>query len=148
MLRGRLKSMSIIKVRRTLKMLNSFTHPTLWRLEKNGDPFQPPSSWTGPRLKDLIFRLTNHESCHLSYICWNLRFACSFFFFLRFIYYLFIYFIYFWLHRVLVAARGIFVVACGIFSCGTELLSSCGAQAPGRVGSVVVVCGVHSAWAL
>ena len=37
-------------------------------------------------------------------------------------------FIYFWLHRVLVAACGIFVEACGIFRCGTWALH-CGAWA-------------------
>ena len=42
------------------------------------------------------------------------------FFFFK-IYLLFVDFIYFWLHRVLVAARRIFAVACG-------LLSSCGMQ--------------------
>ena len=57
------------------------------------------------------------------------------FFFFK-IYYLFIYFIiYFWLHRVLVAARGLFVAARG-------LLSSCGVQAPGCAGSVV--CGTRA----
>ena len=60
----------------------------------------------------------------------------SFFFFLRFIYY----FIYFWLSQALVAAAGIFVEACGIFSLQCTvclgfclvavhwLLSSCGTQ--------------------
>ena len=50
--------------------------------------------------------------------------GCNFLFFFffkkRFIYYLFIYLIYFWLCRVLVAARGIFVEACEIFRCGTR----------------------------
>ena len=41
-------------------------------------------------------------------------------------------FIYLWLCRVLVATHRIFVAVCG-------LLSSCGARAPERVGSVV--CG-------
>ena len=66
---------------------------------------------------------------------------------------------------VLVAARGIFIEARGIFRCDVQalrcgaraslwlwhagfLFSSCGAQAPGCVGSVVVVCGVQSTWAL
>ena len=49
-----------------------------------------------------------------------------FFFFFK----IYLLFIYFWLHWVLVAARRLFVVVCG-------LLSSCGAQAPGCVGSVV-----------
>ena len=62
-------------------------------------------------------------------------------FFLRFIYLLFIYLIYFWLHQV-------FVVACGILRCGTLVLR-CGTrpslqlQAPGHVGSVVVVRGLQ-----
>ena len=43
-----------------------------------------------------------------------------------FIYHLFFVFIYlFWLHRVLVAARGIFVVACGLLVAACRLLS-CG----------------------
>ena len=50
-------------------------------------------------------------------------------------FYLFIYLI--WLRRVLVAARGIFIEACGIFRCGAQaslvvacgLLSSCGMKA-------------------
>ena len=66
--------------------------------------------------------------------------------------------LFFWLHRVLVAACGIFVEACGIFHCGTGSalwcagfslvvacgfsLSSCGAWAPGCVGSVV--CGMRA----
>ena len=72
--------------------------------------------------------------------------------------YLFTYFIYFWLHQVLVEACGIFIEACGIFRCGTWaslklwcadfLFSSCGAQALGCVGSVVVAQGFQSAWAL
>ena len=40
--------------------------------------------------------------------------------------------------RGLSLGRGLFVAACG-------LLSSCGVQAPGRVGSVVVVRGFQSA---
>ena len=51
---------------------------------------------------------------------------------------LFIYFsiyLFIWLHRVLVAARGIFVVECG-------LLSSCGSRALERPGSVVVAHGL------
>ena len=55
------------------------------------------------------------------------------FFFFK-IYLLFIYFIYFWLHLVLVVAH--------------RLLSSCGVQAPGCMGSVVVACGFQSPWAL
>ena len=46
-------------------------------------------------------------------------------------------FIYFWLRWVLVVARRIFVEAGGIFVVVCGLLSSCGAQALGRVGSVV-----------
>ena len=67
----------------------------------------------------------------------------SFFFLKKRFIYLFIYLIhlFFLLHRVLVAARGIFVVVCG-------LLSSCGAQAPGCVGFVVVACGFQSTWPL
>ena len=62
---------------------------------------------------------------------------------------LFIYFIIiFWLHWVLVVACGVFVVARGLFVLVRGLLSSCGARAPGCVGSVVVVCGVQSVWAL
>ena len=70
--------------------------------------------------------------------------------------YLFILFI--WLHRVLVAARGIFVEAHRLFmaahgllsNCGVRVFffSSCGVQAPGHVGSVVVVRGFQSVWAL
>ena len=41
--------------------------------------------------------------------------------------YLFYLFIHFWLRRVLVVARGIFVEACGIFPCGTPALH-CGAK--------------------
>ena len=41
--------------------------------------------------------------------------------------YLFIYYLS-WLHRVLVAAHGIFVVACGLLSCGRQTLS-CGMHA-------------------
>ena len=56
--------------------------------------------------------------------------------------------IYFWLCRVLVAARGMFVEACGwdlslrragfslVTACGFSL-SSCGVQVPEHVGSVV-----------
>ena len=44
-------------------------------------------------------------------------------------------FIYFWLHQVLVVARRPFVAVC-------RLLSSCGAQAPKRAGSVVVAHGL------
>ena len=60
----------------------------------------------------------------------------------------FIYFIYFWLHWVLVAACGIFVEARGIFVVVHRLLSSCGTQAPGYMGSVVVALRFQSAWAL
>ena len=84
---------------------------------------------------------------------WPIDFCCCFFKDLLFIIYLLIYF---WLCRVLVAAHGVFVAACRIFSCGmwalccsvraspqlwhvVFLFSSCGAQAQGRVGSVVVV---------
>ena len=64
--------------------------------------------------------------------------------------YLFIYL--FWLLRVLAVAHGVFIEACGIFRCGGSSLwhagfslvaacgfslSSCGAWAPERVGSVV-----------
>ena len=58
----------------------------------------------------------------------------------------FFFLIYFWLHWVSVAARGIFVEACGLLSsCGVRvfLFSSCGARVPEHVGSVV--CGT---WAL
>ena len=75
-----------------------------------------------------------------------------------------IFFFFFWLRWVLVAARRIFVEACGIFHCdawalglfvaGRGLLSSCvcrffslsscGAWAPECVGSVVVVHGLSS----
>ena len=50
-----------------------------------------------------------------------------------YIYICFLYFIdlFIWLHWVLVAAHGLFAVACG-------LLSSCGVQALERAGSVVV----------
>ena len=51
--------------------------------------------------------------------------CCSYLFFL-------IFYLFFWLHRVLVVAHRIFVMAHG-------LLSSCGARAPKRKGSVV--CG-------
>ena len=44
----------------------------------------------------------------------------------------------FWLRHVLVAAHGLFVVACRLLvvACGFSL-SSCGTRAPGRVGSAV-----------
>lgn len=42
-------------------------------------------------------------------------------------------FIYFWLHQVLLAVQGNFVAACR--------LSSCGARAPGYMGSVVATAG-------
>ena len=42
---------------------------------------------------------------------------------------------------------GSFVAACGLFV-ACRLLSSCGAWAPGCVGSVVVVLGFQSTWAL
>ena len=57
-------------------------------------------------------------------------------------------------------AHGIFYVEpCGIFCCGVQaiccdvwcvgfLFPSCGAQAPGHMGSVVVACGFQRAWAL
>ena len=44
---------------------------------------------------------------------------------------------FFWLHQVLAAAHGPFVAVCG-------LLSSCGAQAPDCVGSVVAAHGLSS----
>ena len=43
----------------------------------------------------------------------------------------------FWLHRVLVAACGLFVVVCG-------LLSSCGTWGPECMGSVVAALGLSS----
>ena len=51
-------------------------------------------------------------------------------------FYLFIY-LFIWLHRVLVAAHGIFMAVCGIFHCGARaslvaahgILSSCGTRA-------------------
>ena len=59
------------------------------------------------------------------------------------LFYLCILFIYlFWLHRVLVAACGLFVAALRLLSsCGMRVfsLSSCGVQGPALVGSVVVV---------
>ena len=68
----------------------------------------------------------------------------------RFIYYLFLYLIYFWLLRVLAAAWGIFVEACGTHRCGARALCcgvraslpSCGVQASGHASSVVVACGL------
>ena len=59
----------------------------------------------------------------------------------RFIYY----FIYFWLLQVLVAARGIFVEACGLFVAAHRLLSSCGVQV---FLSLVVSHRFQSTWAL
>ena len=59
----------------------------------------------------------------------NLKFGIAIFFFF------FLIFIYFWLCWVLVAARGISVLACG-------LLSSCGVQAPECVGSVAAARGL------
>ena len=43
-----------------------------------------------------------------------------------------------------VAVHGLFVVVCGLLSsCGMQFsLSSCGAWAPERVGSVVAACGL------
>ena len=80
-----------------------------------------------------------------------LFFSSDWFFFFYFLY-LFIY-LFFWLCRVLVAAWGIFIETWGIFCCGAPSLlqcsdfslvvvcgfslSSCGAWAPGHVGSVV-----------
>ena len=44
---------------------------------------------------------------------------------------------------------GSFIVVRGLLSsCGMRVFSSCGAQAPGHVGSVAVVHGFQSAWAL
>ena len=62
----------------------------------------------------------------------------------------FIYLFTFWLHWVLVEAHMIFIVAHRFLSsCGVGVfLSSCGTQAPGHMGSVVVVRGFQSAWAL
>ena len=84
------------------------------------------------------------------HICWGIKtfsdkggiysiLSLCFFFLNKKIYYLFIYLIYFWLCWLLVEARG-FLSSCvmRVFS-----LSSCGTQAPDRVGSVV--CGT---WAL
>ena len=63
--------------------------------------------------------------------------------------------LFFWLSQVLVAhARSslrhvrFFTAVRGLFIAAHGLLSSCGAQAPGYVGSVVVVRGFQSAWAL
>ena len=52
-----------------------------------------------------------------------------FFGFFKKIYFLFIYLIYFWLHQVLVAARGLFIAVRGLVS-------------------LVVVHGLQGAWAL
>ena len=60
------------------------------------------------------------------------------FFLLKNIYLLFIYLIYFRLHRVLVAACGLFVAACG-------LLSSCGMWV---FSSLVVACSLQGVWAV
>ena len=57
--------------------------------------------------------------------------------FFRFIYYHY-YFLNFWLRRVLVAARGLFLVV-------RRLLSSCGVRV---FSSLVVARGLRSAWAL
>ena len=45
--------------------------------------------------------------------------------------------------------RDLFAGACRLFVVVCRLLSSCGAQAPERAGSVVAVCGLSScgAWA-
>ena len=80
------------------------------------------------------------------------RFRCfSLFFFFK-IYSLFILF-YFWLRWVLVSAHRIFVEARRTFRCSTRaslqlwrvgfLFSSCGTQAPGCTGSVVVARGLQ-----
>ena len=78
---------------------------------------------------------------------------------LFFLIYFFLSFFIFWLPRVLVMVHGIFAEACGIFCCSTwDLLlqctdfslvvacrfslSSCGARAPARMGSVVVTRGL------
>ena len=50
------------------------------------------------------------------------------------------YLLFIWLHWVLVAARGLFIVARG--------LSNCGAWAPERRGSVVAACWAHGMWDL
>ena len=64
-------------------------------------------------------------------------------------------FFFFWLRRVLVVARGIFiagpfVAAHGLFVAVCGLLSSCGAPAPEHMGSVAAVPRLSScgAWAL
>ena len=69
----------------------------------------------------------------------------------------FLIFFFFWLHRVLVEACGIFRCCAGssLWHTGFSLVvaagflfSSCGAQAPGCMGSVVVARGFQSAWPL
>ena len=47
-----------------------------------------------------------------------------------------------WLHRVLVAARGIFVVVHRLFVVAHGLLAGCGAWALERMGSVVAASGL------
>ena len=53
-----------------------------------------------------------------------------------------IYFIYFWLCQVLVAAPRSSLWHEGSFVVARRLLSSCGMRFPGRMGSVVVACGL------
>ena len=76
----------------------------------------------------------------IQYILSMTAICCTFlcFYFLKFIIYLFVYF---WLCRVLAAAHRVFVAGPLVVVHGLSL-SSCGATAPGRVGSVV--CGVQA----
>ena len=66
-------------------------------------------------------------------------------FFFKIYFFKFIYFIYFWLHRVLVAARGNFVEAHGVFMAMRQLLSSCGVRV---FSSLVVARRLQGTWAL
>ena len=58
------------------------------------------------------------------------RFFKSFLFFLSFFFLTFI-----WLHQVFIASSGIFVVAHGLPSCGTQAPECVGLVAPRQVGS-------------
>ena len=72
----------------------------------------------------------------------SLLYYKSFFFFFLKIYLLFLYF---WLRRVLAAAHGIFVEACGLFVAVHGLLFSCGVR---FFSSLVVTRRLQGTWAL
>ena len=60
----------------------------------------------------LLGTSSGHEFPQLLFIWECLDFSLTFL----------VFFFVFWLHQVLVAARGIFVEACGIFCCGEQAL--------------------------